>query len=55
MFFILACAYNIEEQISAQNLCFKEARMDSLPRHKSVEELTFTDDFMFGTIKASWT
>ena len=24
--------------------------MDSLPRHKSVEELTFTDDFMFGTI-----
>ena len=29
--------------------------MDSLPRHKGVEELTFTDDFMFGTIKASWT
>ena len=50
MFFIPACAYNIKEQISAQNLCFKEARMDSLPRHKSVEELTFTDDFMFGTI-----
>ena len=24
--------------------------MDSLPRHKSVDELTFTDDFMFGTI-----
>ena len=24
--------------------------MDYLPRHKSVEELTFTDDFMFGTI-----
>jgi len=24
--------------------------MDSFPRHKSVEELTFTDDFMFGTI-----
>ena len=24
--------------------------MDSLPHHKSVEELTFTDDFMFGTI-----
>ena len=24
--------------------------MDSLPRHKSVEELTFTDDFMFGTV-----
>ena len=24
--------------------------MDFLPRHKSVEELTFTDDFMFGTI-----
>ena len=24
--------------------------MDSLPNHKSVEELTFTDDFMFGTI-----
>ena len=24
--------------------------MNSLPRHKSVEELTFTDDFMFGTI-----
>ena len=24
--------------------------MDFLPRHKSVDELTFTDDFMFGTI-----
>ena len=24
--------------------------MDSFPYHKSVEELTFTDDFMFGTI-----
>jgi len=24
--------------------------MDYLPRHKSVEELTFTDDFMFGTV-----
>ena len=24
--------------------------MDYLPRYKSVDELTFTDDFMFGTI-----
>ena len=24
--------------------------MDYLPQHKSIEELTFTDDFMFGTI-----
>ena len=24
--------------------------MNSLPRHKSIDELTFTDDFMFGTI-----
>ena len=24
--------------------------MNSLPRHKSIDELTFTDDFMFGII-----
>ena len=24
--------------------------MDPLPRHKSVDELTFIDDFMFGTV-----
>ena len=47
-FFIL-CAYNIGEQY-AQIMLQGGVRMDYLPHHKSVEELTFTDDFMFGTI-----